>query len=150
MISGARTLQTHTVSVYKGAAVWTRLGPTASGRGGGVDLGSPVVSSESSRTSDRLPQEAAPLNHSYKYHRRINSETVADPPAPPVGALPSSELTRVEGATPVCVYLSFYSHQLAGAGCMARTRYRLSPLVKQSLSANNLLGSVLGAGDAGQ
>ena len=43
MISGARTLQTHTVSVYKGAAVWTRLGLTASGWGGGVDLGSPVV-----------------------------------------------------------------------------------------------------------
>lgn len=43
MILGARTLQTHTVSAYKGAAVWTRLGPTASGRGGGVDLGSPVV-----------------------------------------------------------------------------------------------------------
>lgn len=56
--------------------------------------------SKSSRTSDRLPQEAAPLTHSYKCHRRTDPETVADPPAPPVGALPSSELTRVEAQRP--------------------------------------------------
>ena len=50
----------------------------------------------------------------------------------------------------VCVYPSFYTHQLVGAGCMARTQYRFSPLFKRSLSANNMLGSVLSAGDTGQ
>ena len=50
----------------------------------------------------------------------------------------------------VCVYPSFYTHQLIGAGRMARTQYRFSPLFKRSLSANNMLGSVLSAGDTGQ
>ena len=106
--------------------------------------------SESSRTSDRLPRKPLlwiiPTNITGASTWRL----WLTPPAPPVGALPSFELTKVEGATPVCVYLSFYSRQLAGARCMARTWYRLSPLFKRSLSANNLLGSVLGAGDGGQ